>query len=108
MADRVPGSLRDLLNHMDDLHDESRRVAEGAQAAIDRARQLLGSRSVVEITASGNGEERQAQIEHIQDRLERLRRLADHLTTEVAAMIGEVAGLAKASPATPSTDGESN
>lgn len=50
------------------------------------------------LTASGNWEERAAQIERIQERLNRLHRLSEHITTEVAAMVKEVQKLNDPAP----------
>lgn len=51
-------------------------------------------------TASGNGEERAAQIDRIQGRLDRLRRFAAEITTEVADMTRDVANLTAHEPPT--------
>jgi hypothetical protein len=51
-------------------------------------------------TASGNGEERAAQIDRIQGRLDRLRRFTAEITTEVAEMTRDVANLSTHEPAT--------
>ena len=44
-------------------------------------------------TESGNGEERAAQIDRIQARLDRLRRSAEQITTELAAVTKDVENL---------------
>ena len=49
-------------------------------------------------TASGNGEERAAQIDRIQGRLDRLRRFAAEITTEVADMTRDIENLSHAPP----------
>ena len=51
-------------------------------------------------TASGNGEERAAQIERIQGRLDRLRRFAAEITTEVADMARDIENLSAYEPPT--------
>lgn len=40
-------------------------------------------------TAAGNREERAAQIQHIQERCDRLRRYTEHMTAEVVAVTRE-------------------
>lgn len=61
-------------------------------------------------TLSGNGEERAAQIERIQERLSRLHRFSEHIATEVAAMVQEVQKLgdAEAPKVGPPKDAEAN
>ena len=51
-------------------------------------------------TASGNGEERAAQIDRIQGRLDRLRRFAAEITTEVADMTRDIENLSAHEPPT--------
>ena len=51
-------------------------------------------------TASGNGEERAAQIDRIQGRLDRLRRFAAEITTEVADMTRDIENLNAREPPT--------
>lgn len=61
-------------------------------------------------TASGNGEERAAQIDRIQGRLDRLRRFAAEITTEVADMTRDIEYLSPYEPPTrtPPSAKESN
>ena len=61
-------------------------------------------------TASGNGEERAAQIDRIQARLDRLRRFAAEITTEVADMTRDIENLSPHEPPTrpPPSAKESN
>jgi hypothetical protein len=49
-------------------------------------------------SASGNGEERAAQIERIQERLDRLRRFAEQMTSEVSAVTHDVEKLSGSEP----------
>ena len=42
------------------------------------------------LTAEGNGEERAAQIQHIQDRLDRLHRVHAHISEEVRQLTDDV------------------
>ena len=51
-------------------------------------------------TASGNGEERAAQIDRIQGRLDRLRRFAAEITTEVVDMTRDIENLGAHEPPT--------
>ena len=48
--------------------------------------------------AAGNGEERAAQISHIQDRLDRLHRASKHITTEVQQLTDDVRELTHHEP----------
>ena len=60
-------------------------------------------------TAAGNGEERAAQIDRIQERLSRLNQFSHHIASEVAALTTDVDKLADhASPSTPPKRPESD
>lgn len=50
------------------------------------------------LTASGNGEERAAQIDRIQERLSRLHQFSEHIASEVEAMVREVQKLGDPEP----------
>ena len=49
-------------------------------------------------TAAGNGEERAAQIQRIQERLDRLRQFSQHIAAEVAAVTEDMEKLNKSDP----------
>ena len=70
-----------LMTVSESLHPVIRRAVEAADLSG-----LLRERIQGGLTTSGNGEEREAQVARIQERLDRLRRSAEHIAAEVAAM----------------------
>ena len=77
-----------------------RREAEQSQRPkrhqqSDKASRAYQRRPMPVRTAEGNGEERSAQIQHIQQRMARLHRMREHIRTEVNQLTDDVKTLSE-------------
>lgn len=81
-------SLKAILKGQSTLVTDSESLHPVIQRAVEAAEEprLLHEHIQGGLTTSGNGEEREAQVARIQERLDRLRRFAEHIAAEVAAM----------------------